>query len=1137
MDICVQEAVAARNGDMMDSGVTPSQAAFGRQPRLHGDTLGDFGRRLSEHSLIDSKPSLARQVAIRETARLAMLRMHFSKGLRRAALARSRTSTIDHNLQPGQIVYFFRQTRYNNKTAGSRKKLSLRRWHGPALLIAMEGHTNVFVSYRGQLTKCALEHVRPASSLEQVASSVWEDAIEEVIEAACRDKSSSGDPQPREHVHEDDVDLPAPPESELPVVVREPSDLPPLRPQEMVAGMSRAMSPGTDTPMAISTRRSSLRPSVDLTQSPFPQAVQQALQQVQVSGTTPTVSEAGNKRPAELDAEQLREQADEVTEDIPGPTASVTAPQSSEVLNVTALPHEVMETQAKAEVHPLRQLQALAALDRRDPLSARVCDHGTWRGEWPLPSRTTLKRMHTLGQLWPLGNQDAAAEVLAVLTARKEKNWNSLTEFEKKEFQAAAQKGWSVWTDNDAVEILPDQEAMRIRARLRAENQSHRILVPRFVMVDKNDGLRTEKNQLPLLANARLVVPGYQDISAYGIRCDAPTASRTSQHLLLAYTASLQWTLWSADIKSAFLKGEEFGPEERVLYLANIKTKHADEPTLPFSSFGLCRVKKGIFGLADSPRRWYQRLNKAVLKRGWKLSALDNAMWMLWSSDGSTLEGIMISHVDDLLMGGNSRAQGTLESLGAELGFGSISSKSFVYCGKKIEQLPDGTISVTMDEYHSNLQPVRIAPDRKKKPETPLCPSEHKQLRAVLGSLQWLVAQIRYDVAFQLSSLQGESAHPTVGTLLRANQLVRKVKENPNFALKFRPMNLKDAGIVVVSDASLGNMTKAGTAQGESLEKVYSQASYYVLLADRKLLDGQPGQFAILDARSHRLQRVCRSTFAAELMGIEEAMDAGQYCRGVVAEACGHPLDKKPFELSTDSISMVIVTDSKDAYDKSSSSTPSYGSQKSLAFTIAWIRTMLARSNTMIRWTSTENLFVDCGTKEMDNAQLLRIMDECRWCISYSPSFVKQSSKGKSAKKVVLTDVRSDLGEPFESTDPIFGHVMKLSKQAGWHRVSDDLAIHVCLNARSYRTPEPRFKQAELPFRTTFACFEGAHALQWRRLEDGVKMSELRNVRGPLGLHAAVLVTCFSRSPTLSQEKKGISCETKQLASVSDRSA
>ena len=1133
MDVCIQEAVAAYNSDMTDAGVTPNQAAFGRQPRLHGDTLGDFGRRLSEHGLIESKPSLARQVAIRESARIAMLRMHFSKGLRRAETARSRTSTIEHNLQPGQIVYFYRQTRYNNKTSGSKKRLSLRRWHGPALLIALEGHTNGFVSYRGQLTKCALEHLRAASTMEQVATSVWEDAIQEVIEAACHDQSGNSEVRDSEPAVPEQARREGQPqevfEPDTPVIPQAqglpssaaPHDLPPLQPQEMVAGMSRALAPGAEGAFGSSTRRSSsvMRPSFDLSQSPFPQTLQKALLQAQERATEVPVPEAGNKRSAELDAEQLREEVQEADE-IPPPATSVTAPQSSEVLNVTALPYEVMELQAKAELHPLRQLQALAAMDRRDPLGSKVLDHGTWRGDWPLPSRTTWQRMKLLGQTWPLGNHEAASEVLAVLTARKEKSWNSLTECEKKEFRAAALKGWQVWTDNDAVEILPDDEAGRIRARLRAENQSHRILVPRYVMVDKNDGLRTETNQLPLLANARLVVPGYQDISAYGIRCDAPTASRTSQHLLLAYTASSKWSLWSADIKSAFLKGEEFGPEERILYLANIRTKYADEPTLPFSPHGLCRVKKGIFGLADSPRRWYQRLNKAVIKRGWKISVLDSAMWMLWSEDGSELEGIMLSHVDDLLMGGNERAQKTLESLGQELGFGSISNKSFVYCGKKIEQLDDGTISVSMEEYHSNLQQVKISPDRKKTPDAALHPSEHKQLRAVLGSLQWLVAQIRYDVAFQLSSLQGESASPTIGTLLRANLLVRKVKENPTFALKFKPMTLKDSGIVVVSDASLGNMTKAGSSQAESLQKVYSQASYYVLLADRQLLDGNEGQFAILDARSHRLQRVCRSTFAAELLGIEEAMDAGQYCRGVLAEAHGYALDKKPFEVSTDSISMVVVTDSKDAYDKGSSSTPSYGSQKSLAFTVAWIRSMLARCNTMLRWTSTENLFVDCGTKDMDSAHLLRILDACRWSIRYSPSFVKQSSKGKAAKKVVHDDVRSDLGTPFESTSPIYGHVMKLSTQPGWHRISEDLAVHVCSNARSFRSPEPRFKVDSLPYRFTFACLEGAHALTWRSLEEGIDMRDLKNLRASLGTCASKLISCFSTHPSLIHKER-----------------
>lgn len=71
------------------------------------------------------------------------------------------------------------------------------------------------------------------------------------------------------------------------------------------------------------------------------------------------------------------------------------------------------------------------------------------------------------------------------------------------------------------------------------------------------------------------------------------------------------------------------------------------------------------------------------------------------------------------------------------------------------------------------------------------------------------------------------------------------------------------------------------------------------------------------------------------------------------------------------------------------------------------------------------DVVVDCGTKDMDSRHLLRILSECRWCIKYSPSFAKQSSKGKSAKKVVLEDVRSDLGTPFESSDPLNGPGMR----------------------------------------------------------------------------------------------------------------
>ena len=77
--------------------------------------------------------------------------------------------------------------RFNNKASASKKRLTLKRWHGPALLVALEGHASAFLSYKGQLTKCALEHVRVASTMEQIAAGSWKDAIDEAVAAALHD--------------------------------------------------------------------------------------------------------------------------------------------------------------------------------------------------------------------------------------------------------------------------------------------------------------------------------------------------------------------------------------------------------------------------------------------------------------------------------------------------------------------------------------------------------------------------------------------------------------------------------------------------------------------------------------------------------------------------------------------------------------------------------------------------------------------------------------------------------------------------------------------------------------------------------------------------------------------------------------
>ena len=71
----------------------------------------------------------------------------------------------------------------------------------------------------------------------------------------------------------------------------------------------------------------------------------------------------------------------------------------------------------------------------------------------------------------------------------------------------------------------------------------------------------------------------------------------------------------------------------------------------------------------------------------------------------------------------------------------------------------------------------------------------------------------------------------------------------------------------------------------------------------------------------------------------------------------GYPMENLFAEQSMDLIPLQMVTDAEDNYDKCNSDTPMYGSQKSLAFTIAWIRSMLRKDSTEMEWTATDK----CG--------------------------------------------------------------------------------------------------------------------------------------------------------------------------------
>ena len=111
-------------------------------------------------------------------------------------------------------------------------------------------------------------------------------------------------------------------------------------------------------------------------------------------------------------------------------------------------------------------------------------------------------------------------------------------------------------------------------------------------------------------------MPGFKDRAKLQakIRRDAPSGCRLRQHLLsLIACPGKAWSMLSADLKSAFLKGDPFLPCELYITRTNCKV----EPSIPIPEGFLARARKGIFGLAHASREGWLRLERSSESRGW----------------------------------------------------------------------------------------------------------------------------------------------------------------------------------------------------------------------------------------------------------------------------------------------------------------------------------------------------------------------------------------------------------------------------------------------------------------------------------------------------------------------------------------
>ena len=139
---------------------------------------------------------------------------------------------------------------------------------------------------------------------------------------------------------------------------------------------------------------------------------------------------------------------------------------------------------------------------------------------------------------------------------------------------------------------------------------------------------------------ARLVAKGYSQTEGVDFNeVFSPVVKHTSIRVLLAMVAWFDLELEQLDVKTTFLHGEL---EEKIFM-------HQPEGfVIEGKEDHMCRLKKSLYGLKQSPRQWYLRFDTFMIEHGYSRSKYDSCVYHRKLNDGSFV--YLLLYVDDMLI-------------------------------------------------------------------------------------------------------------------------------------------------------------------------------------------------------------------------------------------------------------------------------------------------------------------------------------------------------------------------------------------------------------------------------------------------------------------------------------------------------
>ena len=302
----------------------------------------------------------------------------------------------------------------------------------------------------------------------------------------------------------------------------------------------------------------------------------------------------------------------------------------------------------------------------------------------------------------------------------------------------------------------------------------------------------------------RLVAQGYSQ--KYGIDYEetfSPVARFSSIRTLLAFAVEVGMQLHQMDVVTAFLNGD---------LKEEIYMQQPPGYTQPGKEELVCRLKKSLYGLKQSPRCWNEKLCKHLKSLGFKESTADPCIFI---RQNIGLQIIAV-YVDDLILLAKTLEE--MQKLKEDLThhFKMKDLGKLHYCLGISVNLDNNTQTISLNQSNYLLKILeKYGLTEAKTVSTPADPNVKLQkndgcskrvdpirYQSMVGSLLHAARATRPDIAQAVGMVSKFNAEPTEAHLTAVKRIYRYLKGTVNLSLQYRA---KGGELIGYSDSDWAN--------------------------------------------------------------------------------------------------------------------------------------------------------------------------------------------------------------------------------------------------------------------------------------------------------------------------------------------